>query len=47
MAALVLTGYWGATTWLPTYLTTERDLPARSVAVFMTILNLGMFLGYN
>ena len=47
MAALALTGYWGATTWLPTYLTTERDLPAGSVAVFMTILNLGMFLGYN
>ncbi|MFC9790360.1 MFS transporter [Rhodococcus sp. NPDC127528] len=47
MAALALTGYWGATTWLPTYLTAERDLPAGSVAVFVTILNLGMFLGYN
>ncbi|PKV97664.1 sugar phosphate permease [Amycolatopsis echigonensis] len=47
MAALALTGYWGATTWLPTYLTTERGLPAPSVAVFVTILNLGMFLGYN
>ncbi|MGV9296641.1 MFS transporter [Amycolatopsis sp. NPDC003676] len=47
MAALALTGYWGATTWLPTYLTVERGLPAPSVAVFVTILNLGMFLGYN
>ncbi|MFJ9778973.1 MFS transporter [Amycolatopsis sp. NPDC101161] len=47
MAALALTGYWGATTWLPTYLTTERDLPAGSVALFVTILNLGMFAGYN
>ncbi|GAA5110574.1 MFS transporter [Haloechinothrix salitolerans] len=47
MAALALTGYWGATTWLPTYLTTERGLPASSVGLFMTILNLGMFLGYN
>ncbi|WP_431969831.1 MFS transporter [Nocardia sp. bgisy134] len=47
MAALALFGYWGATTWLPTYLTTERDLPSSSVAVFMTILNLGMFAGYN
>lgn len=47
MAALALTGYWGATTWLPTYLTTERGLPSTSVAVFITILNLGMFLGYN
>ncbi|MFC7616195.1 MFS transporter [Actinokineospora soli] len=47
MAALALAGYWGATTWLPTYLTTERGLPAGSVALFVTILNLGMFLGYN
>ncbi|SDW98295.1 Sugar phosphate permease [Arthrobacter sp. cf158] len=47
MAALALTGYWGATTWLPTYLTTERGLPAGSVAFFVTILNLGMFMGYN
>ncbi|WP_037363140.1 MFS transporter [Amycolatopsis orientalis] len=47
MAALALTGYWGTTTWLPTYLTVERGLPAPSVAVFVTVLNLGMFLGYN
>ena len=47
MAALALTGYWGATTWLPTYLTSERGLPAGSVAMFVLILNLGMFLGYN
>lgn len=47
MAALALTGYWGATTWLPTYLTSERGLPAGSVAMFVLILNIGMFLGYN
>ncbi|OXM57612.1 MFS transporter [Amycolatopsis thailandensis] len=47
MAALALTGYWGATTWLPTYLTAERGLPASDVALFVTILNIGMFLGYN
>lgn len=47
MAGLALTGYWGATTWLPTYLTTERGLPTTSVATFMTVLNLGMFVGYN
>ncbi|MFC9259301.1 MFS transporter [Streptomyces hydrogenans] len=47
MAALVLTGYWGAMTWLPTYLTTERGLPAESMTVFVTILNVGIFLGYN
>ncbi|MBY8861416.1 MFS transporter [Nocardia sp. CA2R105] len=47
MAALALTGYWGATTWLPTYLAGERHLPSSTVALFVTILNLGMFLGYN
>ncbi|MEU6832177.1 MFS transporter [Nocardia beijingensis] len=47
MAALALFGYWGAMTWLPTYLTVERGLPSTSVAVFVTMLNLGMFAGYN
>ncbi|MFD6105481.1 MFS transporter, partial [Nocardia salmonicida] len=47
MAALALFGYWGAMTWLPTYLTTERGLPSTSVALFITMLNLGMFFGYN
>ncbi|MET8429059.1 MFS transporter [Nocardia sp. NPDC004860] len=47
MAALALTGYWGATTWLPTYLTSERHLPSSTVAILVTILNVGMFLGYN
>ncbi|MBF8643998.1 MFS transporter [Pseudomonas pudica] len=47
MAALALTGYWGAMTWLPTYLATERGLPASSIAIFVTILNVGMFIGYN
>jgi MFS family permease len=47
MAALALFGYWGATTWLPTYLTTDRGLASTSVATFITILNLGMFFGYN
>ncbi|MGW3815343.1 MFS transporter [Streptomyces sp. NPDC005046] len=47
MAALALTGYWGATTWLPTYLHDERGLPSGSVSLFVTILNLEMFLGYN
>ncbi|MGW6725675.1 MFS transporter [Nocardia sp. NPDC055029] len=47
MAALALFGYWGAMTWLPTYLTTERGLDKGSVALFVTIVNLGMFAGYN
>lgn len=47
MAAFALTGYWGAMTWLPTYLGTERGLPVTSIAYFVTILNIGMFVGYN
>jgi len=47
MAAFALTGYWGAMTWLPTYLAVERGLPSSSVAYFVTILNVGMFIGYN
>ncbi|MBP2472121.1 MFS family permease [Crossiella equi] len=47
VAALALTGWWGGSTWLPTYLAGERGLPTGTVAVFMTVLNLGMFLGYN
>ncbi|MGW0329396.1 MFS transporter [Nocardia sp. NPDC003183] len=47
MAALALFGYWGSMTWLPTYLTTERGLATTSVALFITMLNLGMFFGYN
>lgn len=46
MASLALTGYWGASTWLPTYLTAERGLPASSVALFLIVLNLGTFVGY-
>jgi len=47
VAALALTGWWGASTWLPTYLTTERGVAPATVAVYMTVLNLGMFVGYN
>lgn len=47
MSALALTGFWGAMTWLPTYLGQERGLPAPSVAWLVTVLNVGMFVGYN
>lgn len=43
----LMSGYWGAMTWLPTYLAVERELPSSSVAYFVTILNIGMFVGYN
>jgi len=47
VAGLALFGWWGASTWLPTYLHTDRGIPTATVALFMTVLNLGMFVGYN
>lgn len=47
VASLALFGWWGGSTWLPTFLHTERGIPTATVAVFMTVLNLGMFVGYN
>jgi MFS family permease len=46
-ASLALTAYWGSTTWLPTYLVKERGLSVELMAVFIVILNVGMFIGYN
>jgi MFS family permease len=47
VAALALFGWWGGSTWLPTFLHTDRGIPTATVALFMTVLNLGMFIGYN
>lgn len=47
VAGLALFGWWGASTWLPTYLQTGKGIPAATVSVFMLVLNLGMFVGYN
>jgi MFS family permease len=47
VAGLALFGWWGGSTWLPTYLHTVRGIPTATVALFMTVLNLGMFVGYN
>ncbi|AOZ09010.1 MFS transporter [Cupriavidus malaysiensis] len=46
-SALALAAYWGATTWLPTFLVKERGLDVATMAGFVAVLNLGMFLGYN
>jgi MFS family permease len=35
------------TTWLPTYLVKERGLSVADMGMFMTILSVGMFIGYN
>lgn len=46
-ASLALLGYWGASTWLPTYLVQERGLSLSAMAGFMAALNFGNFLGLN
>ena len=47
VASLALFGWWGGSTWLPTYLHAVRGIPTATVGLFMTVLNLGMFVGYN
>lgn len=39
--------YWGANTWLPTYLQHERGLSAVQMTNFVIMLNVGMFTGYQ
>ena len=46
-AACALIGYWGANTWLPTYLVRERHLAQGQMATFIIALNVGMFAGYQ
>jgi MFS family permease len=46
-ASCALTGYWGANTWLPTYLQHERGLGAAQMAGYLVVLNVGMFAGYQ
>lgn len=46
-AACALVGYWGANTWLPTYLVRDRGLDQANMATFIIVLNAGMFVGYQ
>ena len=47
VAGLSLSAYWGTTTWLPTYLVKERGLSVSDMGMFMTVLGVGMFVGYQ
>ncbi|QDQ95371.1 MFS transporter [Rhodococcus sp. WB9] len=47
VCAFSLVAWWGASTWLPTFLHEDKNVPMPTVALFMTVLSLGMFLGYN
>jgi len=46
-ASFAVIGFWGASTWLPTYLIQERGLGLDTMANFMAILNVGAFIGIN
>ncbi|WP_175779526.1 MFS transporter [Burkholderia anthina] len=46
-SGLALAAYWGASTWLPTFLVRERGLDVGTMARFLALLNVGMFIGYN
>ena len=47
VTACALGGYWGTATWLPTYLVKDRGLSVSDMGMFMTVLSVGMFFGYN
>lgn len=46
-ASCAVIGFWGASTWLPTYLVQERGLSISTMASFMAMLNVGAFIGIN
>jgi len=46
-SASALVGYWGANTWIPTYLVKDRGLDAADMSWFVIMLNIGMFVGYQ
>jgi MFS family permease len=47
VAGLSLSAYWGTTTWLPAYLVKGRGLSVSDIGMFMTVLSVGMFIGYQ
>ncbi|MFD4669566.1 MFS transporter [Lentzea sp. NPDC058450] len=47
VTSFAMFGAWGASTWLPTYLQGDKGIPGPTVALFLTVLNAGMFVGYN
>jgi MFS family permease len=40
-------GYWGAATWIPTFLVRERGLGMTNMAGFVALLYIGAFCGYQ
>ena len=46
-ASFALIAYWGVMSWLPVFLVQNRGLSVPVMAMFMVLLNVGMFIGYN
>lgn len=46
VAACQMAGYWGALSWIPTYLVTERGLSLAVMSNFSMFMFLGAFAGY-
>ena len=46
LATGMMGGYYAITTWLPTYLKTERQLSVLNTSGYLLVLILGSFLGY-
>lgn len=40
-------GFWGAATWIPTFLVRERGLEMTDMASFLALMYVGMFFGYQ
>uniref|UniRef100_A0AAU1U237 MFS transporter n=1 Tax=Streptomyces sp. NBC_00119 TaxID=2975659 RepID=A0AAU1U237_9ACTN len=47
LATFALIGWWGTSTWLPTFLGADHGLSVSEIATFMIVLNLGNFAGCN
>ncbi|QBJ98792.1 MFS transporter [Rhodococcus sp. ABRD24] len=47
VCSLSLVAWWGSSTWLPTFLHEDKGVPMTTVTLLLTLLNVGMFLGYN
>ncbi len=45
--AFSMGGYWGAATWIPSFLTRERGLSLGTMANFSLVIYVGMFIGYQ
>jgi len=46
LSVTILSGYWGAAYWIPTFLTKERGLSLTMMASFSLVMYVGMFFGF-